>query len=101
VHYFVDRLRGAGFEVGDTASAIVPVLLGSEDLAFDLARRCNTGGIYAMPVMYPAVARGAERLRMNVTCDHRREDLDFAVTVLAAARSPAHDEHAPLGHGWR
>lgn len=89
VHYFIRHLRKACFDVGNSASAIVPILLGSEALAFDLARRCNLKGLYVMPVVYPAVPKGAERLRMNVTCDHRREDLDFAIEVLERARVEA------------
>lgn len=67
VTYFVGCLRDAGFKLGPTASAIVPILLGSESLAFDMARACNARGIYATPVTHPAVARGTERLRTNVT----------------------------------
>jgi 8-amino-7-oxononanoate synthase len=82
VDYFISRLHESRFDTGNTASAIVPILLGSEAAAFEMARRCNAEGLYVMPVAYPAVAKGAERLRLNVTCDHRREDLDFAVSVL-------------------
>jgi hypothetical protein len=49
-----------------------------------------------MPVTYPAVARGTERLRMNVTCDHRREDLDLAVAVLIEALAETRDERAAV-----
>jgi len=45
VRHFVQRLREAGFEVGDSTSAIVPILLGSEALAFEMARRCNLEGV--------------------------------------------------------
>jgi len=86
VDYFVGRLRDASFDVGNTASAIVPVLLGSESLAFDMARRCNALGLYTMPVAYPAVPKGEERLRLNVTYAHSREDLDTAVETLRMAR---------------
>lgn len=94
VHHFIRRLRETGFDVGRTASAIVPILLGSETLAFEMARRCNLEGLYAMPVAYPAVTRGAERLRMNVTCDHRRQDLDFAVRVLVGVRAALEESGA-------
>ena len=87
VAYFVGRLRTAGFDVGSSASAIVPIILASEALAFDMARRCNQEGLYAMPVAYPAVAQGAERLRLNVTSAHLRAELDFAVEVLIRART--------------
>ena len=86
VRYFIGRLAEAGFDAGNSASAIVPIVLGSESLAFGMAKRCNLDGLYAMPVAYPAVPVGAERLRMNVTHDHTREDLDFAIEVLQRAR---------------
>ena len=86
VRYFIGRLGEAGFDAGNSASAIVPIVLGSESLAFGMAKRCNLDGLYAMPVAYPAVPKGAERLRMNVTHDHTRKDLDFAIDVLQRAR---------------
>ena len=87
VAYFLGRLHDAGFNTGATASAIIPILLGSEDLAVAMAGECSRRGIHVRPVVYPAVRRGSERLRMNVTSAHRREDLDTAVTVLSEARA--------------
>jgi glycine C-acetyltransferase len=87
VDYFMRRLRESGFNMGNSASAIVPILLGDESLALEMARRCNLAGVYVMPVTYPAVAKGTERLRMNVTSDHQPEDLEFAVRILVAARA--------------
>ena len=52
-----------------------------------MARECNLEGIYVMPVVYAAVPKGTEGLRMNVTCDHQREDLDYAVDALVRART--------------
>lgn len=87
VRHFIRRLHEEGFDTGDTGAAIVPVLLGNETLAFAMAGQCNVEGIYVMPVIYPAVPKGTERLRMNVTCDHRREELDYAVGALVRART--------------
>jgi glycine C-acetyltransferase len=86
VTYFLARLRAEGFNIGSTETAIIPVLLGDEAKAFEMARYCHNQGVYVMPVGYPAVPKGAERLRMNVTCDHRQSDLDHALNVLLQAR---------------
>ncbi len=85
--YLSRRLRDEGFNVGNSESAIVPVLFGNEDRAFEMARRCHLEGIYVMPVAHPAVPKGEERLRMNVTCEHQQEDLDYAVESLRRART--------------
>ncbi|CAG9185975.1 aminotransferase class I/II-fold pyridoxal phosphate-dependent enzyme [Cupriavidus pampae] len=87
VSYFIHRLRDEGFEVGNTQSAIIPILMRDEKLAFEVARLCNLRGVYAMPAVYPAVPKGTERLRMNVTYDHTRSDLDFAIAALLHARA--------------
>jgi 8-amino-7-oxononanoate synthase len=86
VRYFIKRLEEEGFDTGNSESAIIPVLLGSEAMAFEMAAQCNLEGVYVMPVIYPAVPKSTERLRMNVTCDHRHEDLEYAVLTLVRAR---------------
>ncbi len=96
VSYFIRRLREEGFDVGNSETAIVPILLRSESLAFEMAKQCNAGGIYVMPVVYPAVPKSAERLRMNITCDHRREDLDYAIHALVRARTAAKEADAAV-----
>jgi len=86
VSYFLTRLREEGFDIGNTETAIIPILMSTEAKAFEMARYCHEQGVFAMPVGYPAVPKGAERLRMNVTCDHRQSDLDHALQVLIQAR---------------
>jgi len=90
IRCFSDRLRGEGFTATRVESAIIPILLGSEARAFQMANRCNREGVYVMPVIYPAVPRGTERLRLNVTSAHSREDIDFTVRALVSARASAH-----------
>ena len=87
IRYFTHKLRQEGFDIGNSETAIIPILLKDEAVAFEMARRCNLDGVYVMPVANPAVPKGTERLRMNVTVAHRQEDLDYAVQVLVRARN--------------
>ena len=92
VNEFIASLRSAGFDVGDSVSAIVPILLGSETLAFEMAKYCHRHNVFVMPVAYPAVAAGTERLRLNVTADHRPGDLEYALQTLVKARRAVRSE---------
>lgn len=96
VHYFIRRLREEGFDVGNSESAVVPVLVGSEALAFELAKQCNHEGVYAMPAIYPAVPKGTERLRMNLTFNHQNEHLEYAIQALLRARRVVEGGTQPL-----
>lgn len=83
----IRRLRAGllaeGFDTGDTASAIIPVIVGDERrlAAFhnDLRRR----GVFTNLVTYPAVRRKECRLRVNVMATLTDELIDRALAVFA------------------
>ena len=70
---------------GNSATPILPVLLGDTVRAYTWARRLLDDGIYTSAVPYPAVPEGQSRLRLCATAQHRPQDLDR----LAAARRRA------------
>ncbi len=82
ITYMVENLRALGFDLGNTASAIVPIMVGDEAklkaIAIDLHRR----GIIMSYVAYPAVPRKRCRLRMSLMAQHTLEDLDLAISTL-------------------
>ena len=75
-------LQSLGYDIGLSETAIVPVILKEETTTALLARRLRDFGIIAAPVMFPAVAQGAARLRLCVTAAHTREHLEFVLDVF-------------------
>jgi len=80
--YFVHRLRAAGFDVGDTETPIVPVIIRDELVTRQIALALDAAGIFASPVTFPAVAKTRSRIRFSVMSSHTREDLDNVVEAL-------------------
>ena len=78
-------LRARGYDTGDSASAIVPLLVGEEVAAWELARRLFDAGVLASAVVHPAVPRGAARLRLCATAAQSAADLDEALEAFARA----------------
>lgn len=81
-------LQQLGYDTGLSSTAVIPVILKDEATTALFARRLRNHGIIAAPVMFPAVAQGAARLRLCVTAAHTREHLEFVLDVfrqLAAA----------------
>jgi glycine C-acetyltransferase len=85
VDFFLHGLREAGFDTGLTTTAIIPVIVGSEENAVAMTRFCQRRGLFAMPVMPPAVPPGTARLRLNVMASHQREDLEHALEIVIDA----------------
>lgn len=80
---FKSRLVGLGFTLGESHSAIVPVLVGDYEKTLQVGRSIRDRGLFCQTVVYPGVSPGDERLRLSVTCEHTEEDLDLAAAILA------------------
>jgi glycine C-acetyltransferase len=95
------ELDGAGLEYYGDPSAIVCVKMGSEALARLVSRRLPELGLVANLVEFPAVPKGAARIRMQVMADHYEQDICDAVRILTRAKSEAEQELATLGQNDR
>lgn len=76
-------LRSLGLPAIDGPSPVVPVLLGSEDRAVEVARCLEGVNIHAPAIRPPTVPKGSSRLRLSVRSDHQREHIDLLVQGLA------------------
>jgi len=79
---FRSRLHHAGLDTGASASQIVPVMIGDNQRALDLATRLRERGIHVVAIRPPTVPAGTARLRFSITLAHSASDLERAADVL-------------------
>jgi 8-amino-7-oxononanoate synthase len=82
---FISGLKSAGLDTLLTTTAIVPVLCGSDELAFTMTREVQHHDVFVLPVVSPAVAEGLSRLRATVTAAHESSEIERAIDVIATA----------------
>lgn len=82
---FISGLQERGFNTLYTETAVVPILCGSDELAFQMTRECQLHDVFALPVVSPAVPHGLARLRATVTAAHEPDEIEYAMDVMAAA----------------
>ncbi|GJQ33996.1 MAG: 2-amino-3-ketobutyrate CoA ligase [Anaerolineaceae bacterium] len=82
---FIGGLKSMGFNTLLTETAIVPVLCGTDEKAFELTKRCQENDIFVLPVVSPAVQEGMSRLRATVTAAHDPADIEHAMEVIYQA----------------
>jgi 8-amino-7-oxononanoate synthase len=78
-----EGLRGLGFEIGPTATPIVPVLIGPLDRTMVMWRKLFDLGVFTNPVVPPAVPPSQCRLRTSVMATHTDEQIDFCLDAFA------------------
>ncbi len=80
-------LRRLGYRVGDGPAPIVPVLVGEDRAAYELARRLLDHGVLATAVVAPAVPRGEARLRLCATAAQSDADIADALDAFDRVRA--------------
>ncbi|RLF27243.1 MAG: glycine C-acetyltransferase [Thermoplasmata archaeon] len=77
--YFKKELESMGFDIGESETPITPVIVGESSKAKELSNRLFDEGVFALPIVYPMVARDKARIRTMMNAGLTREDLDFAL----------------------
>ena len=72
---FTRGLARRGLDFRGSQTAIVPVICGSDEVAFAVAHECQQEGVFVQAIPSPVVPVGTARLRCIVTADHLPEDL--------------------------
>jgi 8-amino-7-oxononanoate synthase len=80
--YMRKGLTEIGFDLGHSNSHIMPIMIRDETKAMFTHVALLENGVLMVPIMYPAVKEGEERLRLNVTRGHSYEDIDQALELL-------------------
>lgn len=82
-------LSGLGYRLGDTASPILPVLIGDETKTMALRAALLERGVFAQGIRPPTVPEGTARLRVTPMATHTEEELERALCAFAEAGKEA------------
>ena len=78
-NYFKKELNSMGFNTGSSETPITPVIVGDSGKAKDLSNALIEEGVFALPIVFPMVARDKARIRTIMNAGLNRKDLDFAL----------------------
>ena len=81
--YLKSKLLEKGFDIGHSQSAVVPVMVYSEPILFEMYDKLRKRGVYVNIVTYPAVRRKECRLRLCTMKELSFEQIDKAVEIIA------------------
>jgi glycine C-acetyltransferase len=80
--YFKKKMALAGFNIGESKTPIVPLMLGEAFLAKEFSKKLLENGVFAMAITYPTVPMGKARVRVMMSSSHSKSDLDEALEIF-------------------
>ena len=82
---FRKTLHAAGLDTLQSASQIVPIVVGDNAKTLALAERLYASGVLVVAIRPPTIPKGSARLRISITLDHSEKDLARAADLIIAA----------------
>ncbi len=80
--YFKAGLQKLGFDTGKSQTPITPVIVGQSSTARKMSEMLFEANVFALPIVFPMVARDRARIRTIMNAGHTRADLEFALEVF-------------------
>ena len=82
VRFLQNGLRKIGYDIGNSCSQIIPIHIGSENLAVKFADKLLQKGIFVHPMRCPTVKMGCAVLRLSLSASHTKEQLVYTLKEL-------------------
>jgi glycine C-acetyltransferase len=83
--YFKAGLRNLGFDTGASETPITPVIVGQSSAARKMSEMLFDANVFALPIVFPMVARDKARIRTIMNAGHSKADLNFALQAFEKA----------------
>jgi 8-amino-7-oxononanoate synthase len=82
-HYFRQKIQWQGFNIGNSNTHIVPIILDSEAAAIEAAKKLLKKGFIVSCVRPPSVPPKSSRLRIAFNATHQDQDVEALVTAMS------------------
>lgn len=76
------ELKRMGYCTLDSHTPIIPLLMGDDMTALAFTQKLYENGVFATPVLKPAVPDGCALIRTSYMATHTDSDLDYVLSVL-------------------
>jgi 8-amino-7-oxononanoate synthase len=84
-NYMRTNLKAKGFNVIEGRTAIVPVIVGNDELAFKMWRLLYDSGVFVNVFISPGVPEGRQMMRTSYMATHEKEHLDEIIHLFEKA----------------
>ena len=80
--YFRQKIKEIGFDTKGIDHPIVPIMIYDEKKAVKMSEELLKKNIYVIAFSFPVVPTGEARIRVQISSDHTRDQLDCALNAF-------------------
>lgn len=80
------QLESDGWNLGDSKSQIIPLIVGSPEVALKLSEHLNAAGCYVPAIRPPSVPQGESLLRISLSASHTDDQIGQLLSTLKDAQ---------------
>ena len=73
-----------GFNILPGTHPIVPIMLYDAKISQVFSQKLLEKGIYVIGFFYPVVPKNMARIRVQISADHSKEQIDFALSAFSS-----------------
>ena len=77
--YFRQMITNIGYTIKMGEHPIVPIMLGDAKLAQKVSEHMLKKNVFVIGFSYPVVPKNEARIRVQLSADHSREQLDYTI----------------------
>ncbi|MDD5258585.1 MAG: aminotransferase class I/II-fold pyridoxal phosphate-dependent enzyme [bacterium] len=85
INFLREGLIDIGYNLQESQSAILPIILGDEGITYKLAKMLEEQEIFTNAVAYPAVRKREARIRLTPMATHTLEDMETTISAFKQA----------------
>ena len=82
--YFREKIENHGFDIKGIDHPIIPIMIYDEKKAVKMSEELLKRNIYVIAFSFPVVATSQARIRVQISSDHSKEQLDYALEAFHA-----------------
>ncbi len=82
INYCRTQLLCMGFNIGNSRTAIIPLIVGNDYKVKEMTHRLEQAGVLVNAVPYPAVPKKLTRVRLSLTAGLAKYQLDYALQEI-------------------
>ena len=83
--YFREKIQKIGFDIKGDTHPIVPVMIYDDKIATKMADYMYNNGVYVVGFSYPVVPKGLARIRVQISSNHTKKQMDEAIDLFKKA----------------